>query len=85
MKVYLDIIANHTADVIAYRECATDRCPYRSRAEYPYSASRRFDMAQHINEGFKGDDGVNATPGTSRSSRAPTRIHAVPAGGGRSG
>ena len=37
MKVYLDIIANHTADVIAYRECPTEQCPYRSRAEYPYS------------------------------------------------
>jgi glycosidase len=33
MKVYLDIIANHTADVIAYRECS--RCPYRSK---PYTA-----------------------------------------------
>jgi glycosidase len=35
MKVFLDIIANHTADVIAYRECGAHSCPYRSRAEYP--------------------------------------------------
>lgn len=37
MKVYLDIIANHTADVIAYRECPAGACPYRSRAENPYT------------------------------------------------
>jgi len=34
MKVYLDIIANHTADVITYRECPQG-CPYRSK---PYTA-----------------------------------------------
>jgi glycosidase len=38
MKVYLDIIANHTADVIAYRECPSRQCLYRSRADYPDSA-----------------------------------------------
>ena len=27
MKIYLDIITNHTADVISYRECATSSCP----------------------------------------------------------
>jgi glycosidase len=32
MKVYLDIITNHTADVIQYRECLGKPCPYRSRA-----------------------------------------------------
>lgn len=35
MKVYMDIITNHTADVIAYRECPASACPYRSRADYP--------------------------------------------------
>ena len=55
MKVYLDIIANHTADVIAYRECPTDKCPYRSRAEYPYS--RRGGLqGEPINEGFTGSN-----------------------------
>ena len=29
MKVYLDIITNHTADVIQYRECEGEPCPYR--------------------------------------------------------
>jgi glycosidase len=55
MKVYLDIIANHTADVIAYRECPADQCPYRSRAEYPYS--RRGGLrGEPINEGFSGSN-----------------------------
>ena len=53
MKVYLDIIANHTADVIAYRECPTDKCPYRSRAEYPYSRHGGV-QGEPINEGFTG-------------------------------
>jgi glycosidase len=33
LKVYMDIVVNHTADVIYYRECSA--CPYRSRADYP--------------------------------------------------
>jgi glycosidase len=55
MKVYLDIIANHTADVIAYRECPTDKCPYRSRAEYPYSRHGGL-QGEPINEGFTGNN-----------------------------
>ena len=38
MKLYLDIIVNHTADVIRYRECPDNQCPYRSRADYPERA-----------------------------------------------
>ena len=55
MKVYLDIIANHTADVIAYRECPTDKCPYRSRAEYPYSRHGGL-QGEPINDGFTGNN-----------------------------
>lgn len=33
MKVFLDIVVNHTADVIRYKECHP--CPYRSTSEYP--------------------------------------------------
>jgi neopullulanase len=55
MKVYLDIIANHTADVIAYRECPTDQCPYRSRADYPYSRHGGLH-GEPINEGFTGNN-----------------------------
>ena len=55
MKVYLDIIANHTADVIAYRECPTDKCPYRSRAEYPYSRHGG-PRGEPINAAFTGSN-----------------------------
>lgn len=54
MKVYLDIVANHTADVIQYRECVNAPCPYRSRADYPYSR-RGGTGGAPINEGFAGD------------------------------
>ncbi|WP_425233047.1 alpha-amylase family glycosyl hydrolase [Sphingorhabdus sp.] len=53
MKVYMDIIANHTADVISYRECPTGGCEYRSRADYPYQRRNRDGAA--INAGFTGD------------------------------
>lgn len=55
MKIYMDIIVNHTADVIQYRECAAaPGCPYRSRASYPYS--RRGGVGgSAINPGFAGD------------------------------
>jgi neopullulanase len=53
IKVYMDIIANHTADVIKYKECPASSCSYRSRADYPYS--RRASDGAAINLGFKGD------------------------------
>lgn len=58
MKVYLDIITNHTADVIRYAECdgAPDdeppACAYRARADYPYTRST---AGGAINPGFLGD------------------------------
>ncbi len=54
MKVYLDIITNHTADVIQYRECPVSACAYRSRGEFPYSR-RGGPQGAAINEGFLGD------------------------------
>jgi glycosidase len=54
MKVYLDIITNHTADVIQFRECQGKPCPYRSKADYPY-ARRGGVGGQAINAGFAGD------------------------------
>ncbi len=53
MKVYLDIITNHTADVIKYRECPKNDCAYRSLADYPHS-TRGGPGAERINEGFQG-------------------------------
>ena len=55
MKVYLDIVANHTADVIRYRECPDRPCEYRSRADYPYTRRGGVDGAA-INAGFDGRD-----------------------------
>ncbi|MBO9624012.1 MAG: alpha-amylase [Sphingomonas sp.] len=48
IKVYMDIIVNHTADVIQYRECGIQACDYRSRADYPYQRAGK-------NPGFLGD------------------------------
>ncbi|RHW19050.1 alpha-amylase [Sphingomonas gilva] len=55
MKVYMDIITNHTADVIQYGDdCGYQSCPYRGRAAYPYS--RRGGLnGPTINPGFLGD------------------------------
>jgi glycosidase len=53
MKLYLDIITNHTADVIAFKECPNSTCPYRPVADYPYSR-RGGTGGEPINEGFAG-------------------------------
>jgi neopullulanase len=63
MKVYMDIITNHTADVIQYRECS-DRalpgeemgeagCVYRSVGAYPWT-SEGGPEGPRINDGFAG-------------------------------
>ena len=60
MKVYMDIIINHTADVIQYRECgAKVDCTYRSRADYPYQR-RGGVTGKPINPGFLGDEVATA-------------------------
>lgn len=62
MKVILDIITNHTADVIAYRECHDDSnpdrvgqrgCRYRPEALYPMTTRGGVD-GPSINQGFAG-------------------------------
>jgi len=57
MKVYMDIIANHTADVIQYREGGD--YSYRSKADYPYSRKGGVSGAP-INPGFAGDNVATA-------------------------
>jgi glycosidase len=54
MKFYMDIVVNHTADVIRYRECPTYNCPYRNPANYPYTRKGGINGAP-INDGFLGD------------------------------
>jgi glycosidase len=68
MKVYLDIVTNHTADVIAYRECLSRSCSYRSRADYPYSRHQSL-TGEAINERFLGDS-VQSMDNFSRLTRA---------------
>ncbi|HTP38798.1 MAG TPA: alpha-amylase family glycosyl hydrolase [Steroidobacteraceae bacterium] len=60
MKLYLDIVVNHTADVIKYRECPNNDCAYRSRADYPYTRHGGVD-GEPINDGFRGDDAAHQT------------------------
>ncbi|MEN0079608.1 MAG: alpha-amylase family glycosyl hydrolase [Pseudomonadota bacterium] len=65
MKVYMDIITNHTADVIQYAECDTAvalndappgaECPYRSLGDYPWT-QRADAPGEAINSGFLGLD-----------------------------
>ena len=55
LKVYIDIVANHTADVIRLRECPGWDCRYRSQGDYPYSRRGGLD-GEPINEGFDGVD-----------------------------
>jgi glycosidase len=62
MKVYLDIITNHTADVIKYRECPNNDCRYRSIGEYPFTRRGGPD-GPWINEGFTGVDKVGQRSG----------------------
>jgi glycosidase len=59
MKVYMDIIANHTADVIRYREGDGSDYRYRGLADYPYSRRGGLSGAA-INPGFAGDRDASA-------------------------
>ncbi len=55
MKVYMDIITNHTADVINYADGDATNYEYRSKGDYPYSTRGTPDGAP-INPGFRGDE-----------------------------
>lgn len=55
LKVYMDIVVNHTADVIQYKECPDGRCAYRGVADYPYVRQGGLGGAP-INAGFDGKD-----------------------------
>ena len=55
MKVYMDIIINHTADVIGYAEGEATGYRYLSKGEYPFSRAGG-PGGRAINEGFAGDD-----------------------------
>jgi neopullulanase len=59
MKVYMDIITNHTADVIDYAEGLESGYRYRSKGEYPFSRRGGPDGTA-INAGFTGDDNADS-------------------------
>lgn len=59
MKVYMDIITNHTADVIRYREGEGTDYAYRGIADYPFSR-RGGVTGKAINDGFAGDHDKSA-------------------------
>ncbi len=67
MKFYMDIVVNHTADVIQYRECGVtnivngNACLYRSRADYPYTREGGVN-GKPVNPGFMGDAPQYQTP-----------------------
>ncbi len=78
MKVYMDIITNHTADIIDYREGPTNKYVYRSRADYPGQAYTPFipkglehikkpewlnDISLYHNRGESTFDGESSTMG----------------------
>lgn len=55
MKFYMDIVVNHTADVIRFAECnGQDECLYRSIADYPYQRAGGVS-GPAINDGFVGE------------------------------
>ena len=60
IKVYFDIVINHTGDIIKYRECPNSFCTYRSKADYPYTRRGGADSAP-INPGFEGDGAGHQT------------------------
>ncbi len=60
LKVYMDIITNHSADVIQYRGCPIQACPYRARADYPYTR-RGGITGPAINPDFQGDGAAHQT------------------------
>jgi neopullulanase len=58
IKVILDIVVNHTANIFDYKECqkggAAPGCAYRSKGDYPVVRRARDGAA--INGGFMGDN-----------------------------
>ena len=80
MKVYLDIITNHTADVIQYRECPDTRLRRIARARTIRTRARAGSQGQPINAGFRRRRRAHAQR-TSRAHRSRLRLHAFRAAG----
>ncbi|GGB73315.1 alpha-1,6-glucosidase [Knoellia flava TL1] len=63
MKVFFDIITNHTADVIDYKE---GQYTYRSKKNYPYedASGKAFDDRDYVNKAFPAMDPKTSFPYT---------------------
>ncbi len=63
MKVFFDIITNHTADVIDYREGSYS---YRTKKNYPYkdATGTAFDDRDYVNQAFPAMDPATSFPYT---------------------
>ena len=79
MKVYMDIITNHTADVIRYKEGAAEAFPYRALADYPFSRRGGVGGAP-INPGFAGDQVADTANWQKLTNPAFAYTPVVPAG-----
>ncbi len=74
MKFYMDIVVNHTADVIQLEGCKSGvECPYRGIADYPYQRRGGVNGAP-INPGF---DGTNFAKLTDPSYAYPVSVPAA--------
>lgn len=76
MRVYMDIITNHTADVIQYRGCPIQACSYRSRADFPYQRRGGVD-GPAINDGFLGDGAAHQTQSNFARLTSPNHAYEV--------
>jgi len=76
MKFYMDIVVNHTADVIQLAECKNQLdCPYRSIADYPYQRRGGVNGAP-INPGFTDErDGSPANFAKLKDSNYAYTVH----------
>ena len=81
MKFYMDIVVNHTADILYFAECeGRNECPYRSIADYPYQ--RRGGVnGTPINSGFTSErDGSAANFAKLKDPNYAYTVKVAPAG-----
>ncbi|MCE1179259.1 MAG: hypothetical protein LWW86_09575 [Micrococcales bacterium] len=78
MKVFFDIITNHTADVIDYTE---GQYTYRNKASYPYkdAAGKAFDDRDYLGKTFPEMDAATSFPYTPVFKSEADRTVKVPA------
>ena len=53
LKVYVDIVINHTANIIKYKECEARFCDYRSKADYPALNTGTYAYSPYVPKGLE--------------------------------